>query len=298
MRRRTSASCHCVLLSLALLAGACDGGKTIYVGRYDQTQGQDAQVPDALNVQPSQDALVGPCGSGPGSVPPALGLDPFYSKYLDAGGVPVVSSSQVADLALVKACRITTYMLSARADVRGAFAATRQRVAVIGQNEVLTNLPEYADLYTNPPLGPLAPGTDWNKLRSLSPSFAGNRPITSTGEENLLCLQGDAFAGETILAYMLGDAMRTVAIDYMDLQFESRLQAAWMYAGSKGLWVGSRALLNPQSYWAIGCEVWFGTTTLEAVTTRVALTTYDPGLAALLSPYMPGDSLHGGCYTN
>jgi hypothetical protein len=35
------------------------------------------------------------CSSRPGPVPVALGLDPFYEKYLDGNDIPVVSSSKV-----------------------------------------------------------------------------------------------------------------------------------------------------------------------------------------------------------
>jgi hypothetical protein len=57
----------------------------------------------------------------------------------------VVSSSAVADPALVAACRITGETVSLRADVRAALAANRLHVAVIATGEVTTDIPEYAD---------------------------------------------------------------------------------------------------------------------------------------------------------
>jgi len=45
------------------------------------------------------------------SAPPAaLGLDPYYRKHLDAGGLPVVGSEKVPDAALVEARAIVARM--------------------------------------------------------------------------------------------------------------------------------------------------------------------------------------------
>ena len=51
----------------------------------------------------------------PVTAPPAsLGLDPFYQKYLDATGVPVLGSGQPEDAALAQACVIVVRILAAR----------------------------------------------------------------------------------------------------------------------------------------------------------------------------------------
>src|SRR6185503_19418330 len=109
----------------------------------------------------------------------------------DADGIPVLASGAVADTAVVTACNIVMHMLSARADVRDAMIAQQQRVAIIGVDEFTTDIPEYANLYT------MFPGGNWDRLRGVGATR--QIPVASVGEENLLCLQDDVFAGETLL---------------------------------------------------------------------------------------------------
>src|SRR5262245_31456441 len=69
----------------------------------------------AVHVLPAPQRLIGGTPTGPAIVlsyaefpghqeitpivapPVALGLDPFYKKYVDAGGIPVVASEKVRD---------------------------------------------------------------------------------------------------------------------------------------------------------------------------------------------------------
>src|SRR5436309_3013205 len=56
----------------------------------------------------------------PQAVRERLGLDPFYKKYLETKGFPVVSSEKVSDEALIEAADIVDHMLDVRDDVREA----------------------------------------------------------------------------------------------------------------------------------------------------------------------------------
>src|SRR5262249_19319856 len=77
------------------------------------------------------------------SSPPAtLGLDPFYKKYTDALGIPIVSSEKTPDAALLVARDITIHMLSKRPDLREALIAKKMRVGVMAQTESTTDVPE------------------------------------------------------------------------------------------------------------------------------------------------------------
>ena len=58
-----------------------------------------------------------------GPVPESLGVSPFYKKYTDAFGIPVVASEKVPDAALLVARDIVNTMLSARPDLRKALIA-------------------------------------------------------------------------------------------------------------------------------------------------------------------------------
>src|SRR5688572_20911738 len=60
-------------------------------------------------------------------VPESLGLNAFYRKYIDALGIPVVSSDKVPDDALLVARDIVNSMLAARPDIRKALVDRKWR---------------------------------------------------------------------------------------------------------------------------------------------------------------------------
>src|SRR5262245_50652527 len=70
------------------------------------------------------------------SAPPAdLGFDPFYKKYTDAFGIPIVSSDKVDDAALLMARDIVNYMLLKRTDARDVMLSKKSRVLVMAKTE-------------------------------------------------------------------------------------------------------------------------------------------------------------------
>ena len=63
--------------------------------------------------------------------PTELNLAPFYKKYVDASGYPVVSSDKVNDYALREAAYLVDMMLAERPDLREAMVASGSRLIVI-----------------------------------------------------------------------------------------------------------------------------------------------------------------------
>jgi hypothetical protein len=254
---------------LAVVAGilACDGGKTLAMGSHAPFAG---------------------CTGLPTAPPAALGLNPFYVKYLDGYGTPVVSSANVTDEALLAACRTTGNMVAKREDVRLAMASHNHRVAVIAENERTTDIPEYADLYT------VFPNTDWNTYRAVSATVV--RPVTSTSEENLRCLPGDMYEGDSALVWTLAHGLLDLGIVDVDPQFGGEVQTAYTSAMAKGLWAGTSATAKANDYWAVGSLAWFGASTRLPVKSRDELASYDAPLADLLGTYLPANDWHPGCY--
>src|SRR5262249_53284334 len=72
---------------------------------------QPQRPPDKLLVTTFEKAMIA-------APPKELGLDPFYQKYADAFGIPIVSSENVDDAAVLMARDIVNYMLMKRPDVR------------------------------------------------------------------------------------------------------------------------------------------------------------------------------------
>jgi hypothetical protein len=217
--------------------------------------------------------------------PPArLKLDPFYAKYVDVFGIPVVAASEVSDAALLEAARIARAMLApldpkAVAEMR----RHRARIAVIGRDQQTTDVPEYRDLYR------LYPGTDWNRrARGLGGTKA--IPVTSAGEENLLRLPGDRYVGESILIHELSHTVMDLGVALVDRRFDRELTEAFEHAKKTGLWKDTYALTNRSEYWAEGVQSYFDANLRvhppngihNHVATRLELRQYDPKLYRLI----------------
>ena len=117
---------------------------------------QQTPPPTSLPAPPAPPRPPGGVASGPPLVPSfesamlsappeALGLDPFYKKYADAFGIPIVSSEKVADAALLMARDIVNYMLLKRPDVRDVMIGRKSRVLIMSINEGEMDLPERRD---------------------------------------------------------------------------------------------------------------------------------------------------------
>jgi hypothetical protein len=265
------------LVTTALSTFACDGG-TKYIGS-NATSGS------------------GECAA-PMAPPTALGLDPFYERYIDARGIPVVSSASVADPALEEACDITLHLLEKRADVHARLVENGLRVVVIAESEVMTDIPEYGDIYS------VSPGLDWdNVARSVGP-FEG-RPLASAAEENLICSIDDLFVGETMLIHSLAHALRRLGILDVEPEWDQRVRAAYNAAMAGGLWVDTYAATNFEQYWAEGVQGFYDANREVAspdpdrlhneINTRVELRAYDPALATIIAEYVPDDAWRPAC---
>lgn len=270
MSRPTRGAALAVTLSLA----ACSGG-TKYIG----SNATDTEEPGASTH----------CAA-PSAPPAELALDPFYTKYTDARGIPVVSSGNVSDLALERACDIATHVLGKRDDVHALLVASGLRVAVIAEDEVMSDIPEYRDIYAT------SPGFDWDRLaRGTGPAPSESaEPVASAGEENLLCDSPDLFLGEVLLVFSLAHALRSFGILELDPNWDARLRSAYSAAMDAGLWQGTHASSSAAQYWAEGVQDWFNANresdgVHNEVNTRAELEAYDPALAALIAEYLPDD---------
>ena len=236
-----------------------------------------AGVDDKDGVVNCTEPMVEPLG-GP---PPSLGLDPFYAKYLDAGGLPIVSSSAVPDEALYRARDIIGEMLSDRADLIATMAEKDVRVVVQGESMHATELPEVED----------------------TPNWRGffHDPLVVTSEENLLCYDTDPHRYGEVLIHELAHAVHFVGIEKRrDRTFSRRLDRAFTEARAAGLWDYTYAATNSVEYWAEGVEVWFGINDVPGlsgndVNTRRELEEYDPTLANLVTEVFGEATVSSSC---
>lgn len=230
----------------------------------------------ALDFQSQFEPLGGP--------PPSLGLDPFYGKYLDAGGLPIVSSSAVPDNALYRARDIIGEMLSDRADLIATMAEGGIRVVILGQSMHHTELPEVAGTADN---------GGWRGFF--------HDPLVVTSEENLLCYSTDPHRYGEVLIHELAHAVHFVGIEKRrDRTFSRRLDAAFTEARAAGLWDYTYAATNSVEYWAEGVEIWFGIndppgSSGNDVNTRRELEEYDPTLARLVAEVFGNATVSSSC---
>jgi len=213
----------------------------------------------------------------PVTAPPAeLNLPPFYKKYVDAHGLPIVSSEKVNDYALKEAAFLVDTMLSKRPDIRKALIESGSRIVVLAYNEFTTDIPEYAHL---------KPKAYWD-VRARGLGGSETDPICSCAEENLLGYPGDPYATECILIHEFAHLIHLRGLLRVDPTFDRRLKEAYHRALSRGLWVGTYASVNSREYWAEGVQSYFNNNREpdhdhNHVNTREELEAYDPGLAAL-----------------
>src|SRR5439155_11378298 len=80
-----------------------------------------------------------------GPPPPQYKIDPYYTKFTWADEFPVVGRS-ASDEALLKANDTINKMFSYRHDILKAFIADGVKLAVLGRDESLANLPECAPM--------------------------------------------------------------------------------------------------------------------------------------------------------
>ncbi|HXT71997.1 MAG TPA: hypothetical protein VN700_19740 [Vicinamibacterales bacterium] len=251
------------------------------------------------------------------SEPPAeLGLDPFYKKYTDAFGIPVVSSEKVPDDALLVARDIVNFMLSKRPDAREVMIGRKSRLLIMAESEFETDLPERRDwkkpAKDDPRLTPgererydlpggIASMTDREYWNRRARGMGGN--VTSCAEENLLGYPDNPrYFGENITVHEFSHNIMG-ALRVSDPTLYKEIQDSYAEAKSKGLFKGHYAENTVAEYWAEGTQWWFWSN-YEATIGGVRLQTpddlkaYDPRLYAIFEKvyaghHIPADVYHG-----
>ncbi|EGK02208.1 hypothetical protein [Dysgonomonas gadei] len=224
------------------------------------------------------------------AVPDTLGIDPFYKKYVDAGGIPVVSSANVNDSALVRASKVISQVLSKREDVKKAMIAKGCKVMIIGEKEEVCDIPEYKEICDTP-----ENIAYWNKRARGFGGAPEHDFSASCGEENVICLSGDRYKGESILVHEFAHIIHMVGILGINPNFDNELEALRLKAIEKGLWENTYAISNKEEYFAETVQSFFDCNKYSAepngvhnsINTREKLKEYDPDMYNLLLQYFP-----------
>jgi hypothetical protein len=210
------------------------------------------------------------------SIRAQFALAPFYQKYLDVGGLPVLGSARVSDAALAECAWIVRQMLTQRPDVLQALGKSGVRFSVMAHDEYTTDVPEHAKL---------KPRVYWDR-RARGLGATPSAPAVSAAEENLLSFPGDPYPREIIAIHEFAHAIHEMALNTLDPTFDDRLKQAYEKAVAADLWKGTYAAVNRQEYWAEAVQAWFDNNAANDAlhndtNTRAKLKIYDPGIAGL-----------------
>jgi hypothetical protein len=217
--------------------------------------------------------------------PESAHLDPFYKKYIEADGFPIVASAGVSDYALREAAYLAHMMLANRPDVRRAMVQSGSRLCIMAHNEFTTDLPEFAWLAKQKEQDfPDLAAKDYWDARARGCGGDEEHAHCSCGEENLLGYEGDPYAAENILIHEFAHNIHLRGVVRIDTTFDPRLKEAFKQAMAAGLWKGKYASVNHHEYFAEGVQSWFDNNRENDhdhnhVNTRAELIEYDPALA-------------------
>jgi hypothetical protein len=211
----------------------------------------------------------------------------FFNKCLDCMGIPIMSSDEVNDSALLVANRKIRMMLAKIPNARQNMVEWETEIHIIGKNQQTSDLPEFRHMKGVKYVDNVGVTTDIDaRTRGMGGIY------TSFGEENLLNLPGDRYAGGQDIC------IHEFAHDIMDFGLDSTLHKAiklrYNRAVKAGLWKGAYAAVNESEYWAELSMWYFGKhgeylkNTKFPVAGPQGLKDYDSGGYALL------DSIYSG----
>lgn len=226
----------------------------------------------------------------------------FYTKQVTTEGLAIRSSARVEDAALLAARDMVRGMLSDRPDLAAEVLRQDVRLAIMGRDEALLDLPEFAD-WTKPDLddprltrcerlhyaeriGSLTDRQYWDaRVRGIG----GQRTVAA--EEDVLGLRESRYYGETILVHEFAHSI-LYAIEAADPALYREIEQAYADAQGAGRWHNEYAITTLHEYWAEGTQFWFDSNKLVVVNGRQILdhddlAAYDPALYAALAQVYP-----------
>ena len=267
-------------LAASNVTGGC-GDSTVFCPQQDTSRAHMATFIHRAENRADQPS------DGP---PAALGLSRFYTKYVDAYGMAIVSSAAVPDAALYRARDVITEMLSHQPSLRAVMAQRGVRMAVMARSSVASGLPEFSDS-----------DSFWDHRTKGGGFFAD--PVVVIAEENLLCYRDDVFPDEDITVHEFAHAIHLAgAARQPGGNFDSRLNTAYEQAMAAGLWENTYAAANAAEYWAEGVQSWFGLNdppgfVHNLIDTREELQAYDPTLAGLIQDVLGDATVSSSCHS-
>ena len=202
------------------------------------------------------------------SPPQSLNVHPYYKKYLDVVGVPVLSSLDVSDEELYQVRNTILGMLSDRPDLLSTMAEIGYRVIIypdrFEKGGRITDLPEFKESGFSQKVVGAAGRTPYG--------WVAAAPETARHYNHVLIHQA---------AHLVEDALR---LQPGADEFIARLNGAYRTAILRGRWEDTYASNDVLEYWAEAVRAWFTPSEFAGwLGPRYQkLADYDPNAAALV----------------
>ena len=176
--------------------------------------------------------------------PPESG---FYSKVVDYQGIPIKSSDEVDDRALLEAWQRLHMMLRSAPSIVANLIANEAELHIIGKDQVTSDLPENRQMKGKP----------FDKKLTIDQRTRGTGGLASScGEENLLKLPNDRYFGRDICVHEFAHTIRTFGVDESTRR---KIGKCFVVAREKRLWPKCYAMTNEDEYFSELCMWYFGT---------------------------------------
>ncbi len=193
-------------------------------------------------------SLIASAASNQGAIarldPPEAG---FYAKRLDCLGIPIKASAAVSDQALIEAHSRLYMMLHAQPDALANLRAAGAELHIFGRDQVPSDLPENKELKGKP----------FDGEKTIDQRTRGTGGLyASCGEENLLRLDQDRYAGSDICVHEFAHTMHHYGLSKEN---QKRITAQYESSLAAGLWKTTYAGKNESEFFAELSMWYFGT---------------------------------------
>ena len=239
----------------------------------------------ALGLAAATTAPAGPERPGADAIvkidPPEKG---FFCKETYYRGIPIKSSKEVVDEALVAARGRLAMMLTNLPEVCENLRAAGAELHVIGRYQVTSDLPEWRQEKGKPQ-------AEYNGLTIDQRTRGMGGKICSCGEENLLKLEKDRYFGRDICVHEFSHCIYQFGISR---EVRDRFRRQYKASLAKGLWEKAYAASNDDEFFAELAMWYFGThgdlhiAGPKPENGREGLKAYDPEAFALFDELFSG----------
>lgn len=219
------------------------------------------------------------------SVPSEVGLNGYYTKYINCSGIPVIGSDDVPDEALLIASETVEFMLTDLGNIRSKLISEGNYIALYPEGSSLNSLPE-----------------NFQPQQFTVGQYLIETKCIGSDVSSLIC-NPEGPAGN-ILVHEIVHMMDIGALRLIESNFSSEQTALYNQSIASGKWNNTYASSNAVEWLAEGVTIWYGVNFIgpeggdgsrNNIGTRAQLQAYDSGLYNLINTHYNNKTDVPGC---